>query len=47
MKSIQYYILIALTYMLSPAIAELPKLSSFSSAQATVLIDFDHPGHPL
>ncbi|MEP6728070.1 MAG: reprolysin-like metallopeptidase, partial [Bacteroidota bacterium] len=41
MKLFQYYILVALTSVLSPAMAQLPKLNSYTAAPATVFIDFD------
>ncbi|HTE10081.1 MAG TPA: T9SS type A sorting domain-containing protein [Chitinophagaceae bacterium] len=41
MKSFQFFIILVLSTILSPAMAQLPKLSSFSPATATVFIDFD------
>lgn len=41
MKSIQYYILVACTLLLTPAMAQVPVLNSYAAAPATVFIDFD------
>jgi len=41
MKPIHFYILVVVSCLLNPAMAQLPKLNSFPAANATVFIDFD------